>query len=160
MPESVQYELGKQEQKAKSKQHTVNEVHRVSDDKLRRISLSDHAARLQPQLINIYVGLLGAFDVAPFGGIHANTIALVYEWWNLNGNSVLQGRGFINVRDGRTLHLRFSPHYGQFHRGRQVDSDRRSLVKLSLKFEAGRQPGRRIAKLFFTQRHLLIIRRI
>ena len=41
--------------------------------------------------------LLGSFDVAAFGGIHANAVAFVNKWWNGHCYPILERGWFVYV---------------------------------------------------------------
>src|SRR6185503_12151566 len=104
--------------------------------------------------------LLCTLDVASLDGIDANAIALVNEGWNLDGDAVFQGGGFIDVGNGRPFHRWLGLADRQLQRWRQVDSDGRTLVKLRLNLQSGTKPLRRIAQLIVTQGSLIVRLRV
>ena len=91
--------------------------------------------------------LFRSLNVAAFGGIDANAVAFVNKWWHGNGHAIFQCRRFVYIGNRRTFHRRFGSRDGQFHRGRQIDADRRAFIKFRLNFQSRRQPLSGVAKI-------------
>src|SRR6185503_11453779 len=81
--------------------------------------------------------LLGSLDVPSFCRINANSVAFIDERRHRDDHSVFESGGFVDVGNSRALQRWFGLCDCQFHRGWQIDADRRTVVKLCLDLHTG-----------------------
>src|SRR5260221_6986299 len=104
--------------------------------------------------------LLHALDVAGFGGIHFDSVAFIYERWNLHDETSLE-RGRLAYRAGRGfLQGGLGADYAELHRVRKVHADGFFLEKFHFYDGVGNQVVDRIAEEFAGEVHLLVRFRI
>ena len=80
----------------------------------KRPSLTVGLLTLYPQT-EVYATSLCSLYVTSFGGIDAQTIALIDEWRHLNGYAIFQGCRFVDVGNRGALHCRLGLSNREFH---------------------------------------------